>query len=448
MSVTPALKQFVQDVPAPVGRLLARIPPRVLPYLGRRYSRGKREIMAFEALGLEAKEEFVFARVRNVVAHAFKQVPFYERHYAEAGFQLEDLKSFKDISRIPIVTKEDLREADLEDRSAAERGRYVENTGGSSGSPLSFYVSPLQIPIEWAHMHSVWEMLGYRPSDSKLVFGGRNLGGSALLYDGLRNSYVLSVYTGIDSARDGLIRILRRRSIRYLHGYPSAMYQFTQYCEDSDPDLLRLLRESLVGALLGSEFPAPLYRERIERVFRIPSVSWYGHTERAILAREKTRPFLYEPFQTYGLCEVVDNPATGGGRLIGTSYLNKASPFIRYDTGDDVEKVESQGGLLKSFSIRDGRRGEFVEDRNHVRIPLTGLIFGRHHSGFAMANFVQVRQHHPGQMTLLITPRKRVAPGVNLSDWFDMTGIAMRVDYEILDSPVISPSGKVMLKVE
>ena len=51
-------------------------------------------------------------------------------------------------------------------------------------------------------------------------------------------------------------------------------------------------------------------------------------------------------------------------RLIGSSYYNTASPFIRYDTGDLIDPVEQMGGIMKKFSITDGRVGEF-----HYRLP-------------------------------------------------------------------------------
>ena len=48
------------------------------------------------------------------------------------------------------------------------------NTGGSSGESLNFYILPSSIPLEWAHMHTIWEVLGFRTWKPKLYFGGRN----------------------------------------------------------------------------------------------------------------------------------------------------------------------------------------------------------------------------------------------------------------------------------
>ena len=79
----------------------------------------------------------------------------------------------------------------------------------------------------------------------------------------------------------------------------------------------------------------------------------------------------YRPFATYGLAEVVD------GHLIGTSFHNFDMPLIRYDTGDLVEATKvSEGGLVEELAIKEGRSGDFIEDKHGKKIPLTALISG------------------------------------------------------------------------
>jgi len=166
-----------------------------------------------------------------------------------------------------------------------------------------------------------------------------------------------------------------------------------------------------------------------------------------IFSQEKEEKFVYKPFQTYGYCEVIPNEETEGWRLLGTSYGNFASPFIRYDTGDDVEPLEIRDGLLVSFRIRSGRLGEFVMDRNGVKIPLTALIFGRHHRLFDIAKFIQVRQEKDGEMTVIITLKETSPSGFIFADWFDSTGLDMNIGFEIVEKPILSAAGKVTLKV-
>ncbi|MFA6413683.1 MAG: hypothetical protein WCW53_13405 [Syntrophales bacterium] len=443
----PRIKSFFQAVPKPIGFVFAHLPYQHRPGIGRSYTQHRLDIKSFENMGIKQQQAFVLSKIQRLLREAM-HVPFYRNLYTSHGVEPEDVGNFSDITKLPIVTKKMLMETPLAERSCTIHGHYITNTGGSSGATLNFYITPRLIPIEWAHMHTIWAKLGYNQSMLKLTFAGRNLGSRSIAYDGLRHQFMINVYKGFEDILPDLRKIIDRNKIFFLHGYPSALAEFAENCDRFAPDLLYKVRLTLRGVFLGSEYPAPIYRERIESVFGVPTVSWYGHTERAILAGEKQEKFVYHPFQTYGYCEVIPNHDTGGWRLVGTSYGNLASPFIRYDTGDDVEPIEVRDGLLVSFRIRSGRVGEFVQDRCGVKIPLTALIFGRHHRIFDIAKFIQVRQEEIGEMTVIVTLKDVLPPGFMFEEWFDSSGIHMGIRFEIVDKPILSASGKVILKVQ
>jgi phenylacetate-CoA ligase len=195
---------------------------------------------------------------------------------------------------------------------------------------------------------------------------------------------------------------------------------------------------------MGSEFPHPHYRNTIEDVFSIKTISWYGHTERAVLAYVKNEKYLYEPFQTYGYTEVMN--VDGKDELIGTSYYNQASPLIRYNTNDEVTKTTSEGGILQSFQMKGGRSGEFVIDRDGKKINLTGLIFGRHHELFNEAKYIQVKQIEPGIIEI-----HYVANGLSAEKaamLFDSNNVNMVISFVQRDEPVRTVAGKVNLLIK
>lgn len=444
----PLLKKLTERLPEPVGFALAGIPYSWRGKLGWDYAQRRRELRQFAAADAEHRREFVLRKMRALVAYSYEQVPFYKWHYDRHGFSPFELVSFTDLARIPMVTKSLLNEWPLEKRSTVSAGRYLANTGGSSGQPFAFYITPALIPHEWAHMHTIWEKLGYRSSMLKVGFGGRNLNDQALAYDALRHQYAVNIYRPFAEVAQALQQVAERRPIRFLHGYPSAIHEFAQYCAAENPRLVELLRASLLGVFLGSEYPAPVYRDKIEAVFATKTISWYGHTERAVLAGELTKAFHYEPFQTYGFAEAVVDSGTGRTHLVGTAYHNMASPLIRYDTGDEIEGVVGDDGLLAGFKVTGGRLGEFVVDRTGKNIPLTGLIFGRHHPAFNCARFVQVFQPRSGAATLLITPGDAGGfDAAHLGRLFDLAGIDIEFSFQIIPEPVRTPSGKVPLRV-
>lgn len=436
------LKRAAEKIPEPVGKLLVRVPFSLR--LGRHYTAATAEIRAFEGWSGSEREAFIFRRVERIVAHALRHNPFYRWFYGEHGFSLATLKAYEDIPRIPIVRKADLRAWNLEQRTNDRRGRLRVNTGGTSGEPLEFYLSKDLFAREWAHMHTVWGRLGYRQTDAKLTFRGENLGSEVIRYNPVHNEYVVNAYRSHEEAATEIRRLLSRTELRYLHGYPSTVYEFARYCDREAVDLRDRLRRTLRGALLGSEFPAPPYRSVIEEAFQIPTLSWYGHSEMAVFAYERDAPFRYTPMQTYGFAEASKMP-DGGYHLIGTSYENWASPFIRYDTGDLIAPTQREG-MLESFEITDGRIGEFVLDRKGQPISLTAFIFGRHHDAFAAADFIQVQQRAPGRVLLLVVP----VMGNKVHNWvdlFDLGGVDLDVEIRLAEAPYRTSAGKAPLLI-
>jgi len=399
-------------------------------------------------MGQEEQRQFVFERMKDIVEHAWENVQFYRHYYEQCGFQPSQLRSFDDLSQIPMVNKSMLQQWDLEKRSCPVAGRYLVNTGGSSGSTLPFYILPSAIGHDWAHTHHAWTHIDYKPSDLKLGFAGWwYMGKRPFQYDGLRHQFAMNIFSDHRYVAKCLKPVLRKHRVHYLHGYPSAIYDFACYCDQSDRELRDMLRDTLRGVILASEFPVRPYREMIESVFDVCTLSFYGHTERAILATEKGDPYDFYPLQTYGFAEAVADSDKGVCKLIGTSYYNRASPFIRYDTSDEISVKNETGGILRAFRIEAGRKGDYILDRHGKRIALTGLIFGRHHKVFNHAKFVQIAQLDLGHATIYVTMDESSSLPKTFEEQFDTSGVDISFTYRRLASPIISPMGKVLLKV-
>lgn len=443
MSIRKRMKELVESTPEPLGSVVARVPFSLR--LGPQYRRSQRDIALVERIDIEQLRDFVFTRVKRVVQAAAAENAFYRDLFRRNGFEPEHLRSFDDIELVPIVTKDDLQGCPIEQRSSASRGSLRTNTGGTSGKPLEFYLDRAAFAREWAHMHHIWRTVGYRPTDLKLTFRGRNLGDSPLRYNAVHNEFMVNIYADAKQVADAVGDLAKVKEVTYLHGYPSAIYDFVEYVKRHRMDVAKALKRNLKGILFGSEFPAPPYRSTIDEVLEVSSVSWYGHSEMAVLAFEARKAFEYHPVQSYGFCEAVPR-SEGGHRLVGTSYGNFDSPFIRYDTGDAVEPVTQRGGILGSFQISEGRTGEFIVDDRGQRVSLTALIFGRHHPAFGRARFIQVRQDAPGKATLLVTANED-ALGPDPAEGFDLTNVALKFDFEVRDAPVRTASGKVPLLV-
>ena len=89
----------------------------------------------------EQINEYQFMRLKKLVTHAYETVPFYRKLYDEHAIRPDDIKNIDDFTRLPLITREDIRSAGDRLRSSAYSKHTLihGHTSGTTGSPLSFY---------------------------------------------------------------------------------------------------------------------------------------------------------------------------------------------------------------------------------------------------------------------------------------------------------------------
>lgn len=440
------IKENFTRVPYPVGRIVSLVPYNIRPGISSIYRKRKKEIKQLSTFDELEHKNFIFKKTKNIAVYAFQNIPFYRELYQNHEVNPEKFTCFEDLSYLPIITKKDLQEVPLEFRSNLNLSRNLANTGGSSGQPLSFYIQPSSIPHEWAHMHAIWDKLGYTQKDLKIVFGGRADVKNTIEYDAVRHQLTIDIYKSPEIIANNLHCLFKKYRPRYIHGYPSSIFDFIIWLDVNKHPLLNTLQKNIKGIFLGSEFPSPQLRDRVEKLLQCSSVSWYGHTERAVLAYEKIAKYKYSPFTSYGFSEAIQFNNTQQFELVGTSYYNQVSPLIRYNTNDLIKPTFDKG-LLIDFTISQGRNGEFIIDKNGNKIYLTALIFGRHHAIFNYVQHIQIKQDSYGSAIFFITTNSEYSPYFLLSK-MDLSNIDLDYKIEILSEPIKTPSGKVPLLIK
>ena len=444
MSVGPMLKRALKSIPESMARPLAYVPFSFR--LGFAYKRSVADIRDAEIADSAVLDAELLIQLRSILRAAVKEVDFYRDFYRSKGFAPDDLRTLADWGQVPVVSKSELQGVPLVARCARGAKGIVANTGGTSGRPLEFLLDKEAIPREWAHIHHIWRARGYRPEHLKLRFTGKYFDGiEALHYHPMHNEYIVNANSPMSLVVDAISALPSSTVPRWVHGYPSLVAEFAHTMADQAPSVAAMFRARLFGVLLGSEFPVPVYRDVIEKILSTNVISWYGHSEMAMLAHETARG-VYESLPTYGYVEAIPSDDGSGDRLVCTSLHNRTHPFIRYDTGDLIEPISHQRGSL-AFHIREGRVGDFVLDRAGKKLALTSIIFGRHHIAFESLQHLQVSQNFPGRITLLVVPRSSNFDLAALSRSFDFSGLNLDWEIEIIDSPVRTPAGKIRLKV-
>ena len=427
------IKTFAEKFPYSVGRTFS-----VLPFslrLGSQYKMFHSLARASLEWNDRQREDYSIKALHDIVEYAKDKYPCYRDYYQKHGVLELEIHSLNDFRRLPPTDKSFFRK-----HAGDFSGVYRLNTGGTTGTPFSFYVDKHAWAREWAHMHLIWEMRDYHYMNLNLALRGKNLGNTNIRYNPVHNEFLINTYHPVSDYLPELRYLFRKRRIQYIHGYPSAVYNFIIELEKNcTREEIFCFLAPIKGVLPHSEFPFPYMKEKFME-WNLPCISWYGHSEMCILAYDKDFNNSYRPFSTYGYAEVSDS------HLLGTSFHNNDMPLIRYDTGDLVTQLEcTENGLCKAFGIAEGRNGDFIEDRNGKQIPLTSLIFGRHHKAFDMAEHIQIHQESPGNATIYL-----IKPGAiveNPEKLFDLGALDISFHVEQRNTPILSSSGKLKLKV-
>ena len=108
-------------------------------------------------------------RVQALMKRAF-EIPFYKRRFRQAGVMPEDIRTGEDLAKLPLLTKDDLREwMGKEIGKKKYDGWIVDTTSGSTGKPLSILFSPREKAYMNANWIRVMMRCGYDPFTGKTM---------------------------------------------------------------------------------------------------------------------------------------------------------------------------------------------------------------------------------------------------------------------------------------
>ncbi len=302
-------------------------------------------------------EEFQNERLRAMIKHAYDNVPYYRRTFKRLGIRPEDVRSKEDLSKIPILTKEDVRRnlKDLLARNIPRSMRMTAHSSGSTGEPLKYYLDKRAYSMGWAQTFRCWGWAGYRIGDKyvKVSLNPRS-GLKKRLQDILMNCvYVYS--SGINERNiDGYLK--RMTGAKIIRSYASSAFMLAKLAEGRSipkPNAIATTGETLYEN----------WRRKIEDVFETMVLDGYGG--------ESTPVAFQCPRGSYHVCaesvvlEVLrgNEPTDGMGEVVITNLDNWAMPLIRYKLNDLVTpstEVCECGRNLPMLKSVEGRDSDIV----------------------------------------------------------------------------------------
>jgi phenylacetate-CoA ligase len=92
-------------------------------------------------------------RLRRMIRHAYHHVPYYREVFDQLKIRPEDVKTLSDLQRLPVLSKEKVREHlyfDLFADNHRKREMQQVTTSGPNGDPLDLYVDRMQLEMRLA----------------------------------------------------------------------------------------------------------------------------------------------------------------------------------------------------------------------------------------------------------------------------------------------------------
>lgn len=308
-------------------------------------------------------------RVREMVAYAFKQCPYYQERLAAAGLD-GMLRDWGDLRCLPILTKKDIREngEKLLSREYRKEELVETKTGGSTGVALKLYFgvrcqekrnAAAMRSDRWAGwdigmpVAAIW---GNPPVADTLKKKLRNL-----LLD--RIIYLDTMEINDDSIRR-FIDEWRQTKPRLIFGHSHSIYILAMY-------LHRLGVEDIRPRGIVSTSMMLLEPERrlIEEVFRCQVTNRYGCEEVGLIACECERHEGLHQNMDHVVVEFLKDDGTEAvpgeeANIIVTDLINRGMPLIRYRVGDmgvPSDRICPCGRGLPLMERVTGRQADFLK---------------------------------------------------------------------------------------
>ncbi len=387
-----------------------------------------------ETLGTEWLSEDELLQLQNgklqkLVRHCYENVPYYRRVFEERNLTPADIQTRADLVKLPVLTKQLIREHydELISKDASGR-KYLEgSTGGSTGTPMR-YLDDVQT---WNKLRGLafrgWLWAGFHVGEKMFTLAGnslvkKNAGAKKMLMKGMFDRFIMRNEkhdcTDITpEALDSYYHALMKRRPAAIRGYASSLYFLARHIEQNYLPVCSVKAVFTTGEKLH-----PAYRRKIQQVFRAPVFDAYGAADGGISAHEC---YMHEGLhigEEHCIVEIVDGngrllPDGEVGHVVSTDLNNYVFPFLRYQVGDlaYIKKEPCSCGrkhrLLGEVIGREGRAIYNKQGRPYSSIVIDNMMFKdmdfhtlECQRLYEKMDRFQIRQDKEGDLSILIKP--------------------------------------------
>jgi phenylacetate-CoA ligase len=305
----------------------------------------------------------------HLLRHAYASVPYYRDRFEREGIHPDQVESFEDFRRVPILTKDDIRwhGADLLSRRFFRAALHCKKTSGSTGVALKAFVD--EDSLQWKRACTLRsdEWSGWRFGEAAAKLWGnpeyRKRGWRGRLRNALlERAYYLDTLKMDGAALARFARLLRKKQPPLIYGHAHSVYLLAEYLRGRPAAGIRPR-----GVITTAMVLHAWQRRVIEEVFGCKVTNRYGCEEVSLIACECERHDGLHVNADGVYVEILRDgrPARPGeaGSVVVTDLTNRAMPLLRYQVGDVAalsERVCPCGRGLPVLERLEGREADYV----------------------------------------------------------------------------------------
>ncbi|BCS81532.1 phenylacetate--CoA ligase family protein [Anaerocellum diazotrophicum] len=306
----------------------------------------------------------------NQLENVFKNSPFYQKKFKEAGIKLGEIQDIEDIKKLPFTTKEELREAYPLGLMAVDEKKVVRihSSSGTTGMPVIIPYTQKDIDDWKEMMKRCYLFAGITELDRIQITPGYGLWTAGIGFQlGAEFLGAMTIPMGPGNTEKQLQMMMDLKSTVIVATSSYGLLLAEEVVKRGLKDKIHLR----VG-IFGSERWGEKQRKTIEEYLGIESFDIYGLTEIygpgiAIDCKKHTGLHYFDDFLYF---EIID-PQTGEyvadgelGELVITTLKKEGAPLIRYRTRDITRKIPGEcscGSMYPRIDRIVGRTDDMVK---------------------------------------------------------------------------------------
>lgn len=302
-------------------------------------------------------------KLKLLLNHCYENIPYYRKLFTLHGIHPENIKTLKDYAKIPILTKQDIKENfnDLINPNLAEKDIFYDSTSGSTGIPLQLarswddqeYGAALKYRSNawcgWNYWHkSVWLV-----SDSRRITELDSIKGRMIL--GIQRKLVINTKKITRENMFKWVDQIKKYKPRHVYGYSSVITEFSRFIIDNN---------IYIPDIEGVYSTAEILRERelISNAFKAPVYDQYGSSEIFCTAHECPKGSMHLNIDEI-LVEFEDIADDAEiKKMIFTPLYLYGMPLLRYDIQDSAIPSLKQCECSLPYPVIDLKVGRITDN--------------------------------------------------------------------------------------